>query len=105
MDKFARLTLDAMTGVTVGMSAKHDIIGQDVYNDQDVKVGKVEDVLIAPDDTATYGIVGVGGFLGMGTHNVAVPVGFFSQSDDGYLMLRGATKDLLKQAPEFKYDA
>lgn len=103
MDKFARLTLDAMTGVTVGMSAKHDIIGQDVYNDQDEKVGKVEGVLIAPDDTATYGIVGVGGFLGMGTQ-CSVPVGFFSQSDDGYLMLRGATR-FVETSTEFKYDA
>ena len=102
MDKFARLTLDAMTGVTVGMSAKHDIIGQDVYNDQDEKVGKVEDVLIAPDDTATYGIVGVGGFLGMGERKVAIATKYF-QVNGETVLLDGATKDLLKQIPEFKY--
>jgi hypothetical protein len=103
MDSAVRLTLDALTGVTVGTSAKDEIIGKHVYNDQGEKVGLVEDVLIAPDYTASYGIVGVGGFLGMGRYSVAVPVEFFQKNADDDWVLNGATKDLLKQAPEFVY--
>jgi hypothetical protein len=103
MNNIVRLTLDALTGVTVGISAKEDILGKDVYNDQSEKVGVIEDVLIAPDDKTTYGIVGVGGFLGIGRRSVAVPVDFFQENSDGQWILYGATKDLLKQAPEFSY--
>lgn len=105
MDQLVRLTLDALTGVTVGLSAKSDIIGSNVYNDQDEKVGVIEDLLIAPDQKSTYGIVGVGGFLGMGRYSVAVPVGFFQKNDGGDWVLNGATKDLLKEAPEFTYSS
>jgi hypothetical protein len=103
MNNIVRLTLDALTGVTVGISAKEDILGKDVYNDQSEKVGVIEDVLIAPDDKTTYGIVGVGVFLGIGRRSVAVPVDFFQENSDGQWILYGATKDLLKQAPEFSY--
>ena len=41
-------------------------------------------------------------FLGMGEHNVAVPVGGFKQ-EQGRIVLPGATKDALKAAPKFEY--
>jgi len=50
----------------------------------------------------SYAIVGVGGFLGMGERDVAVPVSRFKQQM-GKIVLKGATKDALKAAPEFKY--
>jgi len=47
-------------------------------------------------------LVGVGGFLGMGEHDVAVPVSKFKQQM-GKIVLPGATKDALKAAPKFEY--
>ena len=50
----------------------------------------------------SYAIVGAGGFLGMGKHDVAVPVGQFKE-DKGRIVLAGATKDALKAMPKFEY--
>ena len=88
--------------ITSGWSAKRQIMGQTVYNDKDEGVGKVEDIIIAPDKAVSYAIVGVGGFLGLGKHDVAIPVNQFKVTD-GKLVLAGATKDALKAMPEFEY--
>jgi hypothetical protein len=50
----------------------------------------------------SYAIIGAGGFLGMGKHDVAVPVGQFKE-DKGRIVLAGATKDALKAMPKFVY--
>jgi len=88
--------------ITSGWSAKRQIMGQTVYNDKDESVGKVEDIIIAPDKAVSYAIVGAGGFLGLGKHDVAIPVNQFKVKD-GRLVLAGATKDTLKAMPEFEY--
>jgi len=73
-----------------------------VYNDQDERVGEVEDLIIAPDKSLSYAIIGVGGFLGLGTYHVAVPVGQFT-SGDGKIVLPSITEDTLKAMPPFIY--
>lgn len=77
-------------------------MGHEVVNESNDKVGKIEDIIIAPDMTASYAIVGVGGFLGMGERKVAIATKYF-QVNGETVLLDGATKDLLKQIPEFKY--
>ena len=73
-----------------------------MYNDNNEKVGKVEDIIIAPDKMVSYAIVGVGGFLGLGRHDVAIPAGQFKP--EGFkLVLPGATTEVLKALPEFEY--
>ena len=88
--------------ITRGWSAKRQIIGQPVYNNKDERVGQVEDIIIAPDKAVSYAIVGAGGFLGLGKHDVAIPVNQFKVKA-GKLVLAGATKDALKAMPEFEY--
>jgi hypothetical protein len=64
------------------------------------------DVLVAPDGHTTALIVGVGGFLGAGEKDVAVPfsaVKHTMKNQKIYLTM-DATKDALKSAPGFKYD-
>src|SRR5262245_3819119 len=63
--------------VAVGWSAKKQILGKDVYNDAGSKIGDVNDLIVAHSRKATYAIVRVGGSLGMGENNVAVPVSAF----------------------------
>src|SRR3954471_8682558 len=46
--------------------------GIDVYNQQNEKIGDIDDVLMDKDGKAKLAVLGVGGFLGMGEHNVAV---------------------------------
>ena len=78
------------------------LLHANVYNDSNQKVGKVGDLIIAPDGSLSVAIIDVGGFLGMGRHHVAIPIQQFTQVTPK-IILPGATKDTLKQMPEFKY--
>jgi sporulation protein YlmC with PRC-barrel domain len=88
--------------VAAGWSAKKQILGKGVYNDTGDKVGEINDLIVTPAKAVSYAIVGVGGFLGMGEHEIAVPVGKLKQ-EQGKIVLRGATKEALKAAPKFEY--
>jgi len=43
-----------ITTLTKGWSAKNQILGKLVYNEQDEKVGQVEDIIVAPDCGMKY---------------------------------------------------
>jgi sporulation protein YlmC with PRC-barrel domain len=88
--------------IAKGWSAKKQILGKDVYNDAGDKIGEISDLIVAPNKSISYAIVGVGGFLGIAEHDVAVPVARFRQQM-GKIVLKGATKDALKKAPKFEY--
>jgi len=85
-----------------GWSVKKQILGHDVYNDKNEKVGKVYDIIIAPDKAVSYGIIAAGGFLGIERHDVAIPANQFKMQGDK-IVLPGATKDAIKAMPEFRY--
>ena len=96
------ISTEQLREVATGWSAKKQILGKDVYNDAGEKIGDINDLIVAPSRAVSYAIVGVGGFLGMGEHNVAVPVSKFKQQM-GKIVLSGATKEALKAAPKFEY--
>ena len=79
---------------------------QSVYDPSDSKIGEVMDVLLAPDGHATALIIGVGGFLGAGEKDVAVPFTAVKHTmkDKKVYLTMDTTKDALKSAPGFKYD-
>ena len=64
------VTTEELKVVAVGWSAKKKILGKAVYNDNKQKIGVVDDLIIAPDRSVTYAIIGVGGFVGVGKHDV-----------------------------------
>ena len=88
--------------VTMGWSAKRQVLGKAVFNDKGERIGTVDDIVIAPDKAVSYAIIGAGGFLGMAKHDVAIPVGQIKLVD-GKFVLAGATKDALKAMPRFEY--
>ena len=90
------------TKLAMGWSVKKTLMGKTIYNDAGVKVGKVEDLIISPDKNVSYVIVGAGGFVGIGRHDVAIPVTQI-QDKAGKLVMAGATKDSIKAMPEFAY--
>jgi hypothetical protein len=49
------------------------LVGVNVYNDSNDKIGDINDVILDKSGKAAMVILGVGGFLGMGEHYVAVP--------------------------------
>ena len=98
------ISTEQMKVVALGWSAKKEIMGKPVYNDNDAneKIGVVDDLIITPDQYVSYAIIGVGGFLGLRKHDVAVPVSTL-KDDKGKLVLPGASKDALKAMPKFEY--
>jgi sporulation protein YlmC with PRC-barrel domain len=84
-----------------GWSAKKDMMGKAVYNDNNERIGDVNDLIISRNNSS-FVVIGVGGFLGIGEHDVAVPLSHIRHQSDK-LILPGATKDALKAIPEFKY--
>jgi len=80
------------------------LLHADVYNDQNQKIGKIDDFIVSPDGALSVAVVDVGGFLGIGAHKVAIPVKQFGEVAPK-VVLKGATKEALKALPEFKYMA
>jgi sporulation protein YlmC with PRC-barrel domain len=85
-----------------GVSAKRHVLGKDVYNDKNEVVGKAEDLILSRERAVSYVILGVGGFLGIGEHDVVIPVNQFKLSGDK-LILAGATKESIRAMPRFEY--
>jgi hypothetical protein len=79
---------------------------QNVYDPSDNKIGEVDDVLIDKEGRVTALIIGVGGFLGMGEKNVAIPFGALhaSEKNNKWYLVLNTTKDALGTAPGFMYD-
>jgi sporulation protein YlmC with PRC-barrel domain len=50
------------------------LIGLNVYNDNNEKIGSIEELIVDKSAKVEDVILGVGGFLGMGEHYVAVPM-------------------------------
>jgi sporulation protein YlmC with PRC-barrel domain len=48
------------------------LIGLNVYNDSNEKLGDINELILDKDGKASAVVVGVGGFLGMGEHDIAV---------------------------------
>ena len=96
------VTVDEQKVLAVGWSAKKTILGKAVYNSSGEKIGEVEDLIVTPEKAVSYTIVGIGGFLGIAQHDVAIPVGQLKLEGDK-LMLAGATKEGLKALPKFEY--
>ena len=84
-----------------------NVVGLDVYNGQKDKIGKIQDVAFNASKQVTGYILSVGGFLGMGTHYVAVnPTAVmvtYDAENKTWRATMNATKDQLKSASEFKY--
>jgi sporulation protein YlmC with PRC-barrel domain len=55
-----------------GMWRSSKLIGVNVYNDQNEKLGDINEILLDTSGKVEGVVIGVGGFLGMGEHNIKV---------------------------------
>ena len=62
-----------MTEMRAGLWRVSKLSGIDVYNAQNEKIGDINEVLMDQQGKAQAVVIGVGGFLGMGEHDVAIP--------------------------------
>lgn len=83
-----------------------DFYRQTVYDPNDNKIGDVRDLLLEKDGKVNAAIIGVGGFLGAGEKDVAVPFDQLQLKDKNgkrYLVMN-ASKDALNSAPGLTFD-
>lgn len=93
------------------------IIGANVYNDENNSIGSVDDIILVPPAGAAaagaaagagqgpLAVIQVGGFLGLGGRLVAVPLRDLQwNAERERVVLPGATRDGLRERPEFNYD-
>jgi hypothetical protein len=110
------------TGTNTGASAKNaggiftsvptsdelssKVVGLDVYNNDHQNIGTIKDVAYNGTSVSGY-ILGVGGFLGMGDHYVAVHPSAvklgYDTKDSKWHATMDANAGQLKSAPEYKY--
>ncbi len=84
-----------------------ELIGANVYNstaDEAENLGSVNDVLMGDDGNVKAIVIGVGGFLGIGEKNVAVPFDSVQKSfdtDDTLKLVLAVDQPALEAAPAF----
>jgi sporulation protein YlmC with PRC-barrel domain len=103
----AAYSAEMMSSVPSSSKTVTDWYKQDVYDPSNSKIGKIDDVLVSDSGQVNALVVGVGGFLGAGEKDVAVPfsaVKWTTKDNKNYLTM-AATKDDLKAAQGLKYDS
>jgi sporulation protein YlmC with PRC-barrel domain len=116
------------TSAATAEYSAYKLVGVNVYNSGNEKIGEVKDILLERAGRADKAILSVGGFLGIGEHYVAIPYDQVKWVDEPARTASGsttsttgssttssgrkwypdhavynATKDQLKAMPEFKY--
>ncbi|MFG1462386.1 PRC-barrel domain-containing protein [Xanthobacter sp. DSM 24535] len=80
------------------------LIGTKVRGSGDESLGEVNDVLLDRNGAVVGAVIGVGGFLGVGEKDVAVPFNALElvRNNDGDSLVLRKSKEELKAAPQFK---
>jgi hypothetical protein len=99
--------VQVMTSIPANSGTISHWYKQNVYDPAENKIGDIVDVLVDREGKATALMIGVGGFLGLGQKEVAVPfnaVRVTTKGDNKWYLVMNTTKDGLKDAKGFKYD-
>ena len=96
-------------GATVGDSPlaqmpASELLGQTVVNDQGDTVAELTDMVKRPDSDEIYALLSVGGFLGLGQKEVAMPLDRFEIGPDQQIVLSNVTEEELTNMPDWQDD-
>lgn len=81
------------------------IQGSKVTNPQGERIGSIEDVVLdIKKGQVAYAIIGAGGFLGAGEHNVAVPWNQLKPTNEAQSFVLNVDKNTLQNAPAIERD-
>jgi sporulation protein YlmC with PRC-barrel domain len=97
-DKGAYLARSPDGAVSIGV-----YLDRNVYNRAGETVGSVHDLIVGSDGKIAAAVLGVGGFLGIGEKEIAVPFSAIqaTQRDNDWHLVVEATKEALKDAPAY----
>ncbi|EHS53589.1 PRC-barrel domain protein [Rhizobium sp. PDO1-076] len=99
-----------LTAQSESQMSANDFMGQAIYTGDNQSIGDINDLLVEKDGGIVAAVVGVGGFLGIGEKNVAVPFSKITltreageNGAEGDVRLTTTeTAESLRNAPEFK---
>ncbi len=98
--------VSAFTSVPPGTQMTSQVLGLHIHDAANKDMGEIKDIAYGPQGVQSY-IVGVGGFLDMGEHYVAVDPAAIKLAYDAvaktWSATLDATADQLKAAPAFTY--
>lgn len=83
--------------------AASDYMGKSIYNAEDKSIGDVNDLIMEENGGVVAAVVGVGGFLGIGEKNVAIPMDKLTvtREDNSVRLTTTETAEALEAAPKF----
>ncbi len=86
--------------------AASGLIGTKVRNANKESIGKIDDIYLDKDAKVTDVVISVGGFLGVGSKDVAVKWSdiTFAQEDNSVVLTTSLTKDALTALPDYTED-
>ena len=95
-----------MNSLPSGVLPISDYYNQSVYDAKDNKIGDINDLLVEKDGKISAAIIGVGGFLGAGEKNVAIPFTALklTEKNGKRYLLMDTTKEALNKAPGYTFD-
>src|SRR5262249_10092582 len=99
-------TTQVLTTLPQDVTTVANFYKQNVYDPSDAKIGEISDVLLNKDGKVDAFMIAVGGFLGVGEKDVAVPFEAVhgTQKDGKWYLTMTTTKDALKNARGYKFN-
>lgn len=94
------MAADAPSGSEAGAVSIDEVLGSSVVNENGEEVGKIEDLVVK--DDAHYAVLSVGGFLGIGEKNVAIPLDELKLGEDESYLMSTETEGQLEELPEYE---
>lgn len=83
-----------------------NLLGADVYGGDGDNIGSVDDVVMSDDGTMTHLILDIGGFLGLGSHTIALEAGavdiMWHDADGDVRVDAPMTQEQLENLPEYQ---
>jgi sporulation protein YlmC with PRC-barrel domain len=84
-----------------GQALVSDVVGAKTVTPSGKTLGKLDDLILGDDGQVQGAVLSVGGFLGIGDKQVAVPWSAIQQRGPDQPLVVAMTKDQLEAAPEF----
>lgn len=78
-----------------------DLVGRDVLNEAGIEISEVDDIVLTEGGAGPLVVMDVGGFLGIGDKQIALPVSDFALIDDQLVLETGLSEEDMEAAPAF----
>lgn len=104
-DTYGMYKSNGASGPGPRLMGANTLIGNDVYNRQDDKIGDIKELMLNMNSGAiSYAVLSFGGFLGVGEKLFAVPWSALTLDTVNKRFVLNVTKESLEKAPGFEKD-